>query len=406
MARGGGSKSHHSSHSSRSHSHSSSHKSSYRSSSSSRSSSYKSTPSRSSYSRHSGSGYKSSYGSSYGSNYDNRYGTPVTRAKSGCLSGCVSMFLPVMAIFALVTAYAWHQVYGSIERSTIARDPLPANRCEAIEEWYQDDWGDWITEDTEDELIDGMEYFYDKTGVQPYLWIMGEEGAEYRSEGSLEELGEARYEELFGEDEGHLLVIFREYPNESGNYIETVTPGYDAESVVMDEQAEEILLDYLDYYYSDSSLSEAEFFSKAFRKSADRIMTKQMSRVGIITIITGAFILVIGLVIVAKIRKKRKIAVAEQKAKEARAQAEQAQAQANEAQTAFNRQVYEDELEKQNVAVICPNCGASGNKIRKGTVGHCEYCGSAIKVSLNGLVEVEGAREDDSSSSVSDYGDI
>jgi hypothetical protein len=239
------------------------------------------------------------------------------------------MFLPVMAIFGIVTAYGWHQVYGDIERSTIARDPLPANRCEAIDEWYQDDWGDWITEDTEDELIDGMEYFYDKTGVQPYLWIMGEEGADYRSEGSLEELSEQRYRELFGEDEGHLLVIFRESPNDSGNYIETVTPGYDAESVVMDEQAEEILLDYLDYYYADDSYNEAEFFSRAFKKSADRIMTKQMSRVGIITVISGAFILVVGLVIVAKIMKKRKIAVAEQKAKEAQAQAEQAQAQAN-----------------------------------------------------------------------------
>lgn len=411
MARGGGSKSHHSSHSSRSHSHSSSHKSTHRSSSS-----YKSTP-RSSYSRHSGS--KSSWGgSNYGNDYRNTYGRTGSRQPSGCLSGCITTFAPVLMIFAFAFGFAFYRMGDSvlpaaltIERSTIARDALPEDRCTPIDEWYQDDWGDWITEDTEDELIDGLEYFYDKTGVQPYLWITGEEGENYRSEGSVEELGETRYEELFGEDEGHMLVIFREYPNGSGNYIETVIPGYDAEAVVMDEQAEEILLDYLDYYYSDDSLNEAEFFSMAFQKSADRIMTKQMSKITIITLITVALIIVLGLVIVARIRKNRKIAVAAQKAKEAQAQADEAAAQANRAQVDFNRQVYEDELEKQNVAVICPNCGSSGNKIRRGTVGHCEYCGSAIKVGENGLVEVEGARDDSASDSgpidtgISDYGE-
>jgi hypothetical protein len=137
-----------------------------------------------------------------------------------------------------------------IERSTIAREMLPADDCDPIDAWYQDDWGTWITEGSGEEaaLIDGLEYFYEKTGVQPYLWITGEEvGAEYQSEGSLEDWAEEKYAELFGEDEGHLLIVFREYPDESGDYICTITPGYNASTVVMDDQAREILLDYIDY---------------------------------------------------------------------------------------------------------------------------------------------------------------
>ena len=276
-----------------------------------------------------------------------------------------------------------------IERSTIAREMLPADDCNPIDTWYQDDWGTWITEDSSEEqaLIDGLEYFYEKTGVQPYLWITGEEvGAEYQSEGSLEDWAEEQYVELFGEDEGHLLIVFREYPDESGDYICTVTPGYNASTVVMDDQAREILLDYIDYYYEKTEYDEGEFFEMALKKAADRIMTKQLSNREILTIISVVVIAAIVIVIIVNVRKKRKIAVAKEQtrqkaeaARQAQAEAVQAQAEAETAKTEFAHQVYNDELEKQYVGVVCPSCGASGNKIRLGTVGYCQYCGTAIK---------------------------
>jgi hypothetical protein len=276
-----------------------------------------------------------------------------------------------------------------IQRSTVAREKLPADDCDPIDEWYQDDWGTWITEGSGEEaaLIDGLEYFYEKTGVQPYLWITGEEvGAEYQSEGSLEDWAEEKYAELFGEDEGHLLIVFREYPDESGDYICTVTPGYNASTVVMDDQAREILLDYIDYYYEKTEYDEGEFFEMALKKAADRIMTKQLSNREILTIVTVVVIAAIVIVIIVNVRKKRKIAVAKEQtrqkaeaARQAQAEAVQAQAEAETAKTEFAHQVYNDELEKQYVGVVCPSCGASGNKIRLGTVGYCQYCGTAIK---------------------------
>ena len=388
MGRGGGhSGGHHSSHHSSSHSHHSSHRSS--------GGGYRSSGGRH---YHSSGNYGRSHHSSGGSYYDDD-----GRRRSGCGSGCGTLF-SFLLIFIMVGVFSYiktgtiplvDKLGLGIQRSTVAREKLPEDDCDPIDEWYQDDWGDWVPETEEVPLLEGLEYFYEKTGVQPYLWIMGEEGGDYTSEGSLEELGDIRYRELFGDDEGHLLLIFREYPNESGNYIETVTPGYDAATAVMDEEAEEILLDYLDYYYMDESLNEAQFFGAAFKSSADRIMSTQLSVSAIITIIAVALIVIIALIIIAKIVKSRKIAVARQNADKARAEAEAANAAAKKAQTDFDKQKYEDELEKLCVAVACPNCGSNGNKIRKGTVGYCEYCGSAIKVDDYGNVEVTPATPDE-----------
>lgn len=362
---GGGGGGHHSSHHSSSHSHHASSSHSYSSGSSS--------------SHHSGR-----------THYSNGSGG------GGGGGGCSSFI--ALLIIAIIGLGAYTSVKGElpgplnyflIERSTVVREKLPENKCQKYDEWYQDDWGDWIDETGEEAaLISGMNFFYDQTGVQPYLWITGEEGGQYKSEQSVEDLAEEKYKEMFGNDEGHVLIIFRKYPNNSSEYICVVTPGYDAETQIMDVEAREILLDFMDYYYTDDNLNEGQFFAKAFEKAGERIMMKQLTwkQMGIIAAV--AVIFVIGIVIVANIAKKRKIAVAKQKTLQAQEAARQAQAVAEQKQTDFNRKQYEDHLETQYVAVSCPNCGSSGNKIRKTTVGYCAYCGTAIKVDENGNVTI------------------
>ena len=394
---GGGGSSHHSSHHSSSHSHSgSSGRSSYRSSGSSyrsSGSSYRSSGSSyrsgSSYSHHSGSSYRS--GSSGGYSGGSVGG-------SGCFGGC-SWFLiiPVLFVLGILSVFFDEADFGTVfdvQRSTIQREVLPASKCDPIDEWYRDDWGDWIDENGEDTTLEnGLKHFYETTGVQPYLWIMGEEGKDYMSEGSVEELADATYKDMFGDDEGHILVVFREYPNASSNYICTVTPGYDAETQIMDEEAKEILLDFIDYYYTDSELNEGQFFAKAFSNSADRIMTKQIPLSVFYTIIVVVIILVIGLIITVSIIRKRKVAVAKQKAAQAKAEADKKKAEAAQKKTEFEQQKYNDQIETQFVAVSCPNCGASGNKIRKATVGYCQYCGTAIRVDQEGNVKILSGNE-------------
>ena len=380
---GGGGSSHSSSHHSRSHSHSGG-------SSRSSGSSYRSSGS-SSYSHHSSrsSSYRSgSSGSGYsggGGGYSGRSG--------GCLGGCSAyMIIPILVFAGMLYAFLEDTDIGTffdVQRSTIQREALPASKCDPIDEWYKDDWGDWIDESGEEtSLENGLKHFYETTGVQPYLWIMGEEGGDYMSEGSVEELSEATYKEMFGDDEGHVLIIFREYPNASSNYICTVTPGYDAETQVIDDEAKEIILDFIDYYYTDSELNEGQFFARAFTSSADRIMIKQIPLSVLYTIIVSVIVLVIGLIIVVSIIRKRKVAVAKQKAAQAKAEADKKKAEANKKKIEFDQQKYNDQLETQFVAVSCPNCGSTGNRIRKATVGYCQYCGTAIRVDQEGNVKI------------------
>ena len=105
------------------------------------------------------------------------------------------------------------------------------------------------------------------------------------------------------------------------------------------------------------------------------------------TIIVVVAIVIIGLIIISSIIRKKKVAVAKQKALQKQTEAQQAKAVAAQKQTEFNRKQYEDQLETEFVAVTCPNCGSTGNKIRRTTVGYCPFCGTAIRVDKDGNVE-------------------
>lgn len=364
---GGGGSSHSSSHHSSSRSHSGGSRSSYRSSGSSY--------------RSSGSSYRSS-GSSYSRHSRSSGSSGYSGGGFGCFTPFLFLFLVLAGfVFGFMDEMHLDTIY-KVTRSSIQREKLPESKCNPIDEWYKDDWGDWIDEAGEgDYLISGLKSFYDSTGVQPYLWIMGEDGKDYKSTESLEELAEVTYKEMFGDDEGHLLIIFSEYPNESGNYKLTVTPGFDAETQVMDQEAKDILLDYIEYYYSDDDLNEGAFFQTAFRDAGERIMTKQMSLNTMITIVIIVMVLIIGLMITISIIKKRRLAVKKEKVK-------QELAEKNKAAIEQNQKKYQEALAQTYVTVTCPNCGSRDTSIRKGTVGYCNYCGTAMKADENGNVVI------------------
>ncbi|MBR4210530.1 MAG: hypothetical protein IKQ96_10040 [Lachnospiraceae bacterium] len=190
------------------------------------------------------------------------------------------VIFPVLIIFSAVVTILANVLANpaGITRSTVQRVRQEEARCERVETWYQDDWGNWIAkapEADQKKLTDAMDYFYERTGVQPYLWIIGEQGADLDTEEKMEEAMTSRYEELFT-DAGHLLFVLCEYPNSSGSYKTACLVGRSAGNI-MDPEAREILRNYVDLYYKDASLSETAFFAKAFENAANRIMTKSMS---------------------------------------------------------------------------------------------------------------------------------
>lgn len=230
----------------------------------------------------------------------------------GCSSvlAAVIILIVVLIIVGISTCSFGRE---EIRESTLERTKLPSADCKKIGDWYEDHMpSSWIH--NERELIDGMQAFYSKTGVQPYLVLLPDvDGDKNPSGAKIENKLREIYEEIMP-DGGHVIVGFVE--GKDSEYATAVCAGAQAEAV-MDEEAREILMDYLDYYYT-SDLEDEAYFATAFEKTAEKIMKideiKSQS-VAKIVIIIGVVLIVI-VIAVAIVRSKK------HKAEQAKADAE------------------------------------------------------------------------------------
>lgn len=212
----------------------------------------------------------------------------------------------MLIVFINVILSGFSSTEKGITKSTKDRTALSANLCTDIGSYYYDDL-DWIYDSST--LVNGMRYFYQTTGVQPFLYITDNIAGDYSGNYSISvqnDYGDQIYDSLFN-DEGHILVIFCEYRD--SEYVCFTTAGADATSV-MDSEAREILLDYIDnYYYSD--YEDEEYFARAFRQSADRIMNKTSAggntriTLNLMPFIVIFIVLIIVIVNIIKDRKRK-----------------------------------------------------------------------------------------------------
>ncbi|MCM1235048.1 MAG: hypothetical protein NC489_33535 [Ruminococcus flavefaciens] len=186
-------------------------------------------------------------------------GTPrEKRPPYGILVAVACIAATICAIFALL---------ASSTGNGVQREKLGAEACISMDAWIDDRLG-WLADTGQ--VQDAMQYFYSKTGVQPYLLICDEldgkggEITDQEAEDALEDL----YDSLF-RDEGHMIYGFMEYAD--SEYVTWIYTGWAADSV-MDSSARGIFLGNADRYYTDSSLTDDGYFAKTFRKSADAIM--------------------------------------------------------------------------------------------------------------------------------------
>lgn len=201
-----------------------------------------------------------------------RYGPggPYGGGGGGCgFMGCGSIFFVVLLFMFLSGIFSAGGGGGNITASTQEREPLPVGAVNETE-YYTDEMNPpWIGNHTQ--MVSGLEHFYEKTGVQPHVYITDKiNGSSNPSPEEIEQFAHQTYDELFT-DEAHLLLVFFE-PRPSV-YTTYYVTGSQARSVI-DAEAGDILLDYLDrYYYTDpAQMSDEEFFSQSFRDAADRIM--------------------------------------------------------------------------------------------------------------------------------------
>jgi len=186
------------------------------------------------------------------------------------------------------------------------RTPLEKKYVTDTGEWLEDSLG-WIR--SQATVKKGLKYFYDKTGVMPYLVVTetinqsvhptGQEAWDY---------GNLIYDDHF-DDEGHLVFVFQCEDNGTDYTMAGIT-GAMAKTVI-DDEALEILYDYMDYYFN-SDVTEDEMFSGAFRDAADRIMTKTPNYTALyVRYICGTISVIAICFIVKAVHKRRKEAAEE-----------------------------------------------------------------------------------------------
>ena len=237
---------------------------------------------------HSRGGGRSS--SNYNPVYRTSYYTPMTT-----LGGTLSIVLAIIVIVAGLIA-----ARPNIQQSTIERSKLDSSLCTKVDTWYQDDIN-WIHD--EKTLLKGLKTFYDKTGVQPYLWITDNiNGKAKPNTSDFETALKSKYSELF-KDEGHVIVCFME---SSPSVYATYYWAGSAAKRVIDNEAGEILLDVIDSKYT-SDLSDEEMFSKSFSDAATRMMkvgrtTKQYIILAV-AVVAGLGIIV-GFIFLLKAKRK------------------------------------------------------------------------------------------------------
>ena len=265
-------------------------------------SSYSSGSSRSSYHRSYNSGPRFFYFG--GSRFSNGYSGGYTPRSSSRSSGGTNpwlifkiMLIVILILIAIVPDKSTKDGH-SITKSTVNREKLKSSSLVVSDQYFCDEL-DWINDPVT--LKNGMDHFYDKTGVQPFLYITDDIGGAPTND-NLNDFANKVYDKYFN-DEAHIVVLFYE---RNKQYHSCYVTGLEAKTVV-DSEAGEILLDYIDhYYYSD--YDEATFFSRSFSEAADRMMRVTPSY-GWIALIFVLVIVVISLLIYWwKKKKKQKMA--------------------------------------------------------------------------------------------------
>ena len=227
--------------------------------------------------------------------------------RSGC-SGCSSIIMVVVVLILLISIISFINNWGPtgnqptqqvvhITQTTRVRSPLPRGAVNDVGPLYTDNLG-WIQNSAQ--MQEGLRAFFNATGVRPHVYITDSiNGNNSPTPSEVMEYAGILYDQLF-RDEGHLLMVFFEYGIFPNNQIEiALQPGSQAR-LVMDDESQNILLDYLAFYNDQFHLTfdfhAEQVFSNAFADAAERIMFRPPNNRPIwitLIIVTGVVLVVL-----------------------------------------------------------------------------------------------------------------
>ena len=150
----------------------------------------------------------------------------------------------------------------------------------------------------QDELTASLAAFYDKTGVQPYIYTL--KNTSFPSSygkitpTSLENYAYDLYLSIF-KDEGHWLIVFVEYENSSFAWIDM--HGDYTDNIINDDFFEDFQNDMQEYLESEP-LTHAEAIKLAFDNATTRALKPTFSTVMPIVIFLGVFLVIIVVLVI------------------------------------------------------------------------------------------------------------
>lgn len=225
----------------------------------------------------------------------------VVHTSYGCANGCLIAFIAAFVIVFLIAAM--FSMIGSgnsdIPASTANREKVNtgvAFRNDCIVD--EIGWFDNISRTSR-----SLQYFYDKTGIQPYI-VLKDYDPSLTTDSEKLEYAENWYEEHIDNEGTFLYMYFAERDVDNDVGYMTYVNGKQI-TTVMDAEAVDIFWAYLDNaWYTD--LSTDDMFVQIFTKTADRIMDKSTTGTDIakwVVIFIGS---VVVLILVIKIMKTKR----------------------------------------------------------------------------------------------------
>ena len=201
-------------------------------------------------------------------------------------SGCGTFLLLAAVIMLIVVIFNFNSPtqrdnYTTVTQSTTVREALPRGNALTTAPFYTDNMR-WVQNRSAMET--GLRNFYNATGVMPHVYLVddipGSEALNGREltaflEANLPAFTENLYDELFGGNEYHFLLVFFYHAEdwESLPWRAYQAVGHRARAVI-DMEAVDILHDFLGFYYNERGITPERMFSNAFGSTATRIMAQ------------------------------------------------------------------------------------------------------------------------------------
>lgn len=209
-------------------------------------------------------------------------------------------------------------VFGShsVQRSTVNREKLET-QYGYIADCIDDEVGEIGNSRA---LANHIQDFWQKTGVQPWIYIMVYEAESDPAVLTLDQrvdLANAYYDLNIPNEAAFLVVFFEDSYGELYLDYTVYTVGQQADAV-MDAEACGIFEDFCKTNWYNESLSTDEVFIKAFSQTADRIMDKTTTGLDVAKYIAIVLVIVAAALAVIKVMKTRREHEAERNAETAR----------------------------------------------------------------------------------------